>query len=147
MTLNFPNESRSYEARGNLIRFWGYDSALVIPFFVEVSALHKLYPLTRTVEAGYLEAFDAVRDRIRSMKPPAKSIHEAAKLPTSWQQQISEISRSFSSPTQCWCLRQGAAVANSRLRKAAALAPESVFVRNTGRQRRPKNRSGGSHGR
>ena len=64
MTLNFPNESRSYEARGNLIRFWGYDSALVIPFFVEVSALHKLYPLTRTVEAGYLEAFDAVRDRI-----------------------------------------------------------------------------------
>ena len=64
MTLNFPNGSRSYDARRNLIRFWGYDSALEISFFVEVSALHKLYPLTRTVEAGYLEAFDAVRDRI-----------------------------------------------------------------------------------
>ena len=64
MTLSFPNESRSYDARGNVIRFWGYDSALVIPFFVEVGALHKLYAQTRNGEAGYLEAFDAMRDRI-----------------------------------------------------------------------------------
>ena len=64
MTLNFPNRSRSYDARRNLIRFWGYDSALEISFFVEVSALYKLNPQTRNVEAGYLEAFDAARDRI-----------------------------------------------------------------------------------
>jgi hypothetical protein len=31
---------------------------------VEVSALYKLNPQTRNVEAGYLEAFDAARDRI-----------------------------------------------------------------------------------
>ncbi len=64
MTLNFPNGNRSYDTRRNLIRFWGYDSALEISFFVEVSALYKLNPQTRNVEAGYLEAFDAARDRI-----------------------------------------------------------------------------------
>lgn len=64
MTLNFPNASRSYDARKNLIRFWGHDSALEISFFVEVKALHKLNPQTKDAEAGYLEAFDAVRDRI-----------------------------------------------------------------------------------
>jgi hypothetical protein len=64
MTLNFPNGSRSYDARRNLIRFWGYDSALEISFFLEVSALCKLNPQTSNLEAGYLEAFDAARDRI-----------------------------------------------------------------------------------
>ena len=69
MTLNFPNESRSFDARRNLIRFWGHDSALEISFFVQVDALFKLNPQTRNLEAGFLEAFDAVRDRI----------HEAAR--------------------------------------------------------------------
>ncbi len=64
MALNFPNGSRSYDATRNLVRFWGYDSALEISFLVEVSALYKLNPRTRNVEAGYLEAFDAARDRI-----------------------------------------------------------------------------------
>ena len=64
MTLNFPNGSRSYDARRGLIRFWGYDSALEISFFVEVGALLKLIPQARNVEAGYLEAFDEATDRI-----------------------------------------------------------------------------------
>ena len=64
MTLNFPNESRSYDSTRNLIRFWGYDSALEISFFVEVSALNKLDPMTRSEESEFLEAFDASRDRI-----------------------------------------------------------------------------------
>ena len=64
MTLNFPNESRSYDVRRNLIRFWGYDSALEISFFLEVGALHKLSPQTVGMEVGCLEAFDAARDRI-----------------------------------------------------------------------------------
>jgi hypothetical protein len=64
MTLNFPNESRSYDSTRNLIRFWGYDSALEISFFVEVSALNKLDPMARSVESEFLEAFDASRDRI-----------------------------------------------------------------------------------
>lgn len=64
MTLNFPNKSRSFDARRDLVRFWGYDSALEISFFVEVSALRKLAPQTAKEEAGYLQAFDAARDRI-----------------------------------------------------------------------------------
>ena len=64
MTLNFPNGSRRYDAKRNLVHFWGYDSALEISFFMEVSALYKLNPQTRNVEAGYLEAFDAALDRI-----------------------------------------------------------------------------------
>ncbi len=64
MTLNFPNRSRSYDARKNLVCFWGYDSALEISFFIEVGALYKLNPQTRNVEEGYLEAFDAARDQI-----------------------------------------------------------------------------------
>lgn len=67
MTLNFPNESRIYDAKRNLIRFWGYDSALEISFFMDVSALYKLNPQMRSVEAGYLEAFDAARDRIHEI--------------------------------------------------------------------------------
>ena len=64
MTLSFPNASRSYDATRNLIRFWGYDSALEISFLVEVAALHKLNAQLRDVESSYLEAFDAARDRI-----------------------------------------------------------------------------------
>ena len=69
MTVNFPNVSRSFDARRNVIRFWGYDSALEVSFFLEVGALFKLIPQTRDEEAGYLESFDAARDRI----------HEAAR--------------------------------------------------------------------
>jgi len=64
MTLNFPNGSRSYDARRNVVRFWGYDSALEISFFVEAGALYKQNPLTKDAEAGYLEAFDSARPQI-----------------------------------------------------------------------------------
>jgi len=64
MTLSFPNQSRSLDAKRNLIRFWGYDSALEISFFIEVGALRKLNPPTESLEAGCLDAFDAVRERI-----------------------------------------------------------------------------------
>ena len=64
MTLNFPNESRSYDARANLVRFWGYDRVMEVVFLVEAGALRKLGPKTPSGEAGYLEAFDAARDRI-----------------------------------------------------------------------------------
>lgn len=65
MTLNFPNASRSYDERRKVIRFQGYDSALEISFFLEVGALQKLEPRTRDLETGYLEAFDAARERIQ----------------------------------------------------------------------------------
>ena len=64
MSLKFPNDSRCYDAKRKLVRFWGYDSALEIAFFVEVGALRKLKPQTKNAETGYLETFDAVRGRI-----------------------------------------------------------------------------------
>lgn len=64
MALNFPNLSRSYDAAGNRIRFWGHDGAIEVPFFLEVSALLRFFPETPHVESRILAAFDAVRDRI-----------------------------------------------------------------------------------
>lgn len=64
MALNFPNRSRSYDQTRHRIRFWGYDSALEISFFLDVTTLYKLLPTTPDNEAGYLEAFDAGREKI-----------------------------------------------------------------------------------
>lgn len=64
MTLSFPNRSRSFDATKGRVRFWGYDSAIEISFFLETGALQKLIPETGDVEAGVLKAFDATRERI-----------------------------------------------------------------------------------
>lgn len=64
MALNFPNMSRSYDAAGNRIRFWGHDGALEVSFFLEVSALLKLCPETPNIEPRILAAFDLAWDRI-----------------------------------------------------------------------------------
>jgi hypothetical protein len=64
MTLNFPNASRSYDETRHRVRFWGYDSAMEISFFVEAGALCKLMPQTGSLEADCLETFDAARERI-----------------------------------------------------------------------------------
>ena len=64
MTLNFPNQSRSYDAARHCIRFWGHDGAREISFLVEEDALCRLSPDTDRHEAGLLGAFDHNRDRI-----------------------------------------------------------------------------------
>ena len=65
MVLSFPNESRIYDARRDLIRFWGYDDAFEVCFFLEVAALDKLASRTGASDpSSYLEVFDAARERI-----------------------------------------------------------------------------------
>jgi hypothetical protein len=64
MRLSFPNPSRSFDASRNRVRFWGYDHALEISFLLEEDALMKLCPDMNRAEAGFLDAFDAVRTRI-----------------------------------------------------------------------------------
>lgn len=64
MSLNFPNLSRSYDPDRRRIRFWGHDSAMEVPFFLEESAIFVLYPKTLKTEAGILAAFDLARDHI-----------------------------------------------------------------------------------
>lgn len=64
MNLSFPNPSRSYDHTRHCVRFWAYDEALEIPFFVEVEALCGIDPNVGRSEAGLLTAFDRHRDRI-----------------------------------------------------------------------------------
>lgn len=64
MSLDFPNDCRSYDATADLVRFWGYDSVLEVPFLLDVAVLRKLVPQTPNEEAGILGAFDAARERI-----------------------------------------------------------------------------------
>lgn len=67
MKLNFPNQSRSYDSTRKRICFWGYDRTIEVSFYVEGCALHKLNPEMTDAEAGFLEAFDAARDRIQAV--------------------------------------------------------------------------------
>jgi Protein of unknown function (DUF1488) len=46
------------------VRFWAYDEALEIPFFVEASALCHVDPNATRDEPGLLNAFDLHRSRI-----------------------------------------------------------------------------------
>jgi len=64
MKLSFPNQSRSFDESKNRVRFWGYDRAMEISFFVEEDALKQLCPETSKEEAELLKAFDATRDQI-----------------------------------------------------------------------------------
>ena len=64
MSLIFPNASRSYDSSRDAVRFWGYQSSMEFSFFVTTGALRKVQPNMRPDEAGFLDAFDANRDRI-----------------------------------------------------------------------------------
>jgi uncharacterized protein DUF1488 len=61
MALNFPNQSRFYDATRRAVRFWGHDSAMEAAFFVSEDALKRVQPTMRLDEAGLLSAFDANR--------------------------------------------------------------------------------------
>lgn len=64
MKLSFPNGSRSFDATRNRVRFWAYDSALELSFFVEESALRRLCPDMGSEEDDYLASFDFARKQI-----------------------------------------------------------------------------------
>jgi hypothetical protein len=64
MALNFPNASRSYDTTRHAVRFWGYDSAMEMSFFVMADALRRLQPGVPTDEASLLQAFDSHREAI-----------------------------------------------------------------------------------
>lgn len=64
IALSFPNQSRSFDSRGDRVRFWAYDQALEVPFFVEAAALCQIEPRASREEASLLDAFDRHRARI-----------------------------------------------------------------------------------
>ena len=67
MRLNFPNNSRSFDANRSRVCFWGYDSTIEISFFVEAEALKALCPEIESVEKEYLKAFDTSLERIHKV--------------------------------------------------------------------------------
>ena len=62
--MNFTNQSRSYDATRQAVRFWGYDGALEVSFFVTDDALRRLEPGAPVDETSFLAAFEAHRDRV-----------------------------------------------------------------------------------
>lgn len=76
MALNFPNSSRSLETRKNRIRFWGYDSAIEITFFMELEALMKISPAAELAETGLLDAFDSALAQIHQV---AEKVYQRAR--------------------------------------------------------------------
>ena len=64
MDLIFPNESRSYDATRNAVRFWGYLSSIECSFFVTAEALKRIHPRPVNDTTSLLDAFDAHRDVI-----------------------------------------------------------------------------------
>ena len=64
LAINFPNESRSYDATRQAVRFWGYDRSMESSFFVTADALKRMQPNLNPDMVGFLRAFDINRDRI-----------------------------------------------------------------------------------
>ena len=67
MRLSFPNPSRCFDASHRRVCFWGYDRTIEISFFVGMDALKRLCPDMSDAEPGFLQAFDAVRNRIQEV--------------------------------------------------------------------------------
>ncbi|WP_455204066.1 DUF1488 family protein [Kaarinaea lacus] len=67
MRLCFPNPSRSFDASESRVRFWGYDSAIEVLFFIETDALKRLCPEMSSAEKVVLQAFDTARNQIHKV--------------------------------------------------------------------------------
>jgi hypothetical protein len=72
MSLSFPNLSRSYDAVRRRVRFWGHDSAMEVPFFLEEGALFRINPKTLNSEQAMLSTFDERREQINAV---ARKVH------------------------------------------------------------------------
>jgi hypothetical protein len=66
MTLNFTNQSRSYDATLRAVRFWGHDGVMEASFYVNEDALKRIQPSMRPDTVGILAAFDSHRDLIHT---------------------------------------------------------------------------------
>jgi hypothetical protein len=66
MSLNFPNQSRSYDATLRAVRFWGHDGPMEAAFSVNEEALKTIQPDMLSDEEALLRAFDAHRALIHA---------------------------------------------------------------------------------
>ena len=61
MALIFPNQSRSFDAGKQSIRFSGYDGVFEVSVFVDVEILRAVSKERFSNETQYLAAFDRMR--------------------------------------------------------------------------------------
>ena len=59
--LSFPNKSRSFDEASDRIRFWAYDGAIEVSFFVEGDAIRYLSKTMPSTEDELLAVFDSSR--------------------------------------------------------------------------------------
>lgn len=64
MALDFPNLSRSFDAKRRCVRFWGHDDACEVSFVVEEDVFRLFDRGTPADEDGILKTFDSNRERI-----------------------------------------------------------------------------------
>ena len=62
--VEFPNQSRSYDATLRAVRFWGYDRSMENSFLVTSDALRRIEPNLQADEASVLRTFDRHRELI-----------------------------------------------------------------------------------
>lgn len=65
MSLNFSNQSRSYDVTRHAVRFWGYDGSREVSFFITADALRWLQASATDTEETLIGAFDTHCARIR----------------------------------------------------------------------------------
>ena len=65
--ISFHNSTRSYDETACVVRFWGYDRALEVSFFIEEDALTKMSSQVLFNPHGFLRTFDVNLGRIREM--------------------------------------------------------------------------------
>jgi hypothetical protein len=81
VALAFLNQSRSFDAARNAVRFVGHDGMFQVLFFIEVGALAKSdTALQRTgpSETNWLSLFDALRNSIQDVAHKAYSYRRRA---------------------------------------------------------------------
>ena len=65
--MMFASHRRTYDAKRQAVRFYGYDSATPCSFFITAETLRRVHPEMIHSEAGMLEAFDSNRNLICAM--------------------------------------------------------------------------------
>ncbi|SHF92248.1 Protein of unknown function [Kaistia soli DSM 19436] len=67
MSLNFPNQSRSYNASHDCVCFWGHESQFEVAFQIGSDALKRLNSTVPDDEEALLRVFDGNRVQIQKV--------------------------------------------------------------------------------
>ena len=78
MSINFPNVSRSYDPTRRRVRFWGYDSAMEISFYVDADALAAGQTPALDIAPGGDPVEPAEADVLQAFDDGVVRIHEVA---------------------------------------------------------------------